>query len=58
LNSAQKKVIENELRDFRLGGAELPEEKKARFMEIQEELSSLCAKFSDNILDATTPTLV
>jgi len=53
LNSAQKKVIENELRDFRLGGAELPEEKKARFMEIQEELSSLCAKFSDNILDAT-----
>ena len=39
LNAEQKKVIENELRDFRLGGAELPEDKKARFMAIQEELS-------------------
>jgi oligopeptidase A len=53
LNAAQQKVIENELRDFRLGGAELPEEKKARFMQIQEELSALCSQFSDNLLDAT-----
>ena len=53
LNSAQKKIIENELRDFRLGGAELPEEKKARFMQIQEQLSEQCSKFSDNLLDAT-----
>jgi oligopeptidase A len=53
LNAEQKKVIENELRDFRLGGAELPEEKKARFMAIQEELSALASKFSDNLLDAT-----
>lgn len=53
LNTARQKVIENELRDFRLGGAELPEARKARFLEIQEELSSLCARFSDNILDAT-----
>ena len=53
LNAAQQKVIENELRDFRLGGAELPEDKKARFMQIQEELSALCSKFSDNLLDAT-----
>jgi oligopeptidase A len=53
LNVAQKKIIENELRDFRLGGAELPEDKKARFMAIQEELSALTSKFSDNLLDAT-----
>jgi oligopeptidase A len=53
LNAAQKKVIENELRDFRLGGAELPEDKKARFMAIQEALSELTSKFSDNLLDAT-----
>ena len=53
LNAEQRKVIENELRDFRLGGAELPEEKKARFMAIQEELSDLTSKFSDNLLDAT-----
>jgi oligopeptidase A len=53
LTAAQKKVIDNELRDFRLGGAELPEDRKARFMAIQEELSALSAKFSDNLLDAT-----
>ena len=53
LNAEQRKVIENELRDFRLGGAELPEEQKARFMAIQEELSDLTSKFSDNLLDAT-----
>ena len=53
LNAARKKIIENELRDFRLGGAELPQEQKARFLEIQEEMSTLCARFSDNILDAT-----
>jgi len=53
LSKAQKKVIENELRDFRLGGAELPEEQKARFMAIQEALSEQTSKFSDNLLDAT-----
>ncbi len=53
LSTARQKIIENELRDFRLGGAELPENRKARFLSIQEELSTLCARFSDNILDAT-----
>lgn len=53
LSQARKKIIENELRDFRLSGADLPEDKKARFLEIQEELSKVCSRFSDNILDAT-----
>jgi oligopeptidase A len=53
LDHARKKIVENELRDFRLGGAELSPEKKERFLRIQEELSALCAKFSDNLLDAT-----
>ncbi len=53
LNAARQKIIENELRDFRLGGAELPDQEKARFLAIQEKLSTLCARFSDNILDAT-----
>ncbi len=53
LSAARKKIIENELRDFRLGGAELPETQKARFLAIQEELSTLSSKFSDNVLDAT-----
>ncbi|WP_295917657.1 M3 family metallopeptidase, partial [uncultured Xanthomonas sp.] len=41
------------LRDFRLGGAELGETDKQRFATIQEELSALSAKFSQNVLDAT-----
>lgn len=53
LGAARKKIIENGLRDFRLGGAELSEDKKARFLAIQEELAVLCSKFSDNLLDAT-----
>ncbi|OGA47372.1 MAG: oligopeptidase A [Betaproteobacteria bacterium RIFCSPLOWO2_12_FULL_62_13] len=53
LTRAQRKIIENELRDFRLGGAELPPERKARFMAIRERLSQLSSRFSDNLLDAT-----
>ena len=53
LTRAQKKIVENELRDFRLGGAELPPEKKARFREVSEKLSQLSSRFSDNLLDAT-----
>ncbi|HTE14859.1 MAG TPA: M3 family metallopeptidase, partial [Burkholderiales bacterium] len=53
LSPAQQKIIENELRDFRLGGAELPVNKKVRFKAICEELSKLSSRFSDNVLDAT-----
>ncbi len=53
LSSEQRKVIANEIRDFRLGGAELPEDQKPRFQAIMEELSQLSAKFSENLLDAT-----
>ena len=53
LSAARKKIIENELRDFRLGGAELPDEQKARFMHLQEELAQCGAKFEENLLDAT-----
>ncbi len=53
LTLAQRKIIDNEIRDFRLSGAELPEDKKPRFQAIQEELASLSAKFSENLLDAT-----
>jgi len=53
LSSARKRIVENALRDFRLGGAELPAEKKARYAAIQEELARSAAKFSENVLDAT-----
>ena len=53
LTPARKKIIENALRDFRLGGAELPDDKKARYAEIQEQQAALSTKFSENVLDAT-----
>lgn len=53
LSTAQHRIIDNEIRDFRLAGAELPEDKKLRFKSISEELSSLAARFSENLLDAT-----
>jgi oligopeptidase A len=53
LNSARKKIVENALRDFRLGGAHLPPAEKERFLKIQEELSALSSTFNDNLLDAT-----
>ncbi|MDR3298901.1 MAG: M3 family metallopeptidase [Candidatus Accumulibacter sp.] len=53
LSSARRKIIDNEVRDFRLSGAELAEDEKPRFQAIQEELAALAAKFSENLLDAT-----
>ena len=53
LTQAQRKVIDNELRDFRLGGVELPVERKARFKQVSERLAQLSSKFNDNLLDAT-----
>ncbi len=53
LHPAQKKVIENSLRDFRLGGAELSDADKPRFSAIQDEQAVLGKAFSDHVLDAT-----
>ncbi|HZX28035.1 MAG TPA: M3 family metallopeptidase [Telluria sp.] len=53
LSPARKKIVENALRDFRLGGAELPPEKKKRFAEIQEQHAAISTRFSENVLDAT-----
>ena len=37
LSVARRKIVDNEIRDFRLSGAELPEDKKPRFQAISEE---------------------
>jgi oligopeptidase A len=50
---ARKRHVDNSLRDFRLGGADLPPPDKARFLEVQEELAKLASRFQDNVLDAT-----
>ena len=53
LNQAQQKIINNEVRDFKLGGAELAPKDKGRFKAINEELSKLASKFEENVLDTT-----
>lgn len=53
LSATQQKIINNEVRDFKLGGAELPTAEKARFKAISEELSKLGSKFEENIMDNT-----
>jgi oligopeptidase A len=50
---AQKKSIDDALRGFRLSGVSLNVEKKARFKEIQQQLSALQSSFEENVLDAT-----
>ena len=53
LNDAQKKIIENALREFRLSGVELDEDKQQAYGKIKQELSLLQTKFEENLLDAT-----
>lgn len=53
LNLAQRKTIHNSLRDFRLAGVALPEEKKQRYGKIKQRLSELSTLFANNVLDAT-----
>lgn len=50
---AQKKLIEHELRDFKLSGVALPEAQKKQFAELSKKLSQLTTKFEENLLDAT-----
>ncbi|HBH35277.1 MAG TPA: oligopeptidase A [Gammaproteobacteria bacterium] len=53
LDRAQRKMLQNVVRDFHLSGVGLPPEKKGRFKEISEKLSTLTSKFEQNLLDAT-----
>ena len=53
LNDIQNKVIENEIRDFKLSGSHLEEDKKKRLEELNLTLSELSHKFSLNLLNAT-----
>ncbi|MDF2393473.1 oligopeptidase A [Aeromonas sp. 2HA2] len=53
LDGAQRKEIQNTLRDFRLSGIGLPAEAQQRYGEIHARLSELASRFSNNVLDAT-----
>ncbi|MDC7712310.1 M3 family metallopeptidase [Vogesella indigofera] len=52
-SAARKKIIDNDLRDFRLSGAELPEADKQRFAALSSRLAELSNQFSQNVMDAT-----
>lgn len=52
-DEAAATLVRNMLRDFRLSGVDLPDDRKQRFAEISERLSLLSAGFSDHVLDAT-----
>nr|BAL53527.1 oligopeptidase A [uncultured Gammaproteobacteria bacterium]BAL55736.1 oligopeptidase A [uncultured Gammaproteobacteria bacterium] len=53
LDAAQRKILQDALRDFRLAGVDLPEAQKARFKEIEQRLAQLMSQFEENVLDAT-----
>ena len=53
LTPEQRKIVDNELRDFRLGGAELAAEPKAEFKQVRSRLDGLASRFNDNLLDTT-----
>ncbi len=52
-NSEASRVIEHNIRDFVLSGAELPMEQKKELEVINLKLSELSNNFSQNLLDAT-----
>ncbi len=53
LNSAQQKLINDEIRDFKLSGVNLSEAKKAQYQKLMQSASELYTTFSNNVLDAT-----
>ncbi|AFJ02647.1 Oligopeptidase A [Methylophaga frappieri] len=53
LNVAQKKVVDNAVRDFRLSGVELDEADRQRFKTLSQQMTERSVKFEENLLDAT-----
>ncbi len=50
---ARQQVVQQALRDFRLGGIALDGERRARFLELQQRLNQLGTSFQEHVLDAT-----
>jgi oligopeptidase A len=51
--AAMHMLVEQELRDFRLAGVALPEDSKARYRELMQELAAAQASFDQNVQDST-----
>lgn len=53
LSAVRQRIINEELIDFKLAGAFLPEDKKTELKKVKETLAQESQKFSENLLDAT-----
>ncbi|MGE3318507.1 MAG: oligopeptidase A [Candidatus Berkiella sp.] len=53
LDKAQQKTITNAIRDFKLSGVALADDKKEEFAKLSKKLSELQSHFQDNVMDAT-----
>ncbi|BDA79629.1 oligopeptidase A [Leptospira kobayashii] len=53
LTKEQKKVLDNEIRDFRLSGVGLAQDKKDKLKDLRIRHSELTNQFSQNVLNAT-----
>lgn len=53
LTPTRQRIINEELIDFKLAGAFLPEKEKAELKTVKEALAQTSQKFSENLLDAT-----
>ena len=52
LNPIQKKIVNDELKGFELGGVGLPKNKRDSFKLIKSKLAKLSSQFEENILDS------
>ncbi len=53
LDGAQRKLLENALRDFRLAGVALDSDRQARFKLLMQKLAQEQARFEENVLDSS-----
>ncbi len=53
LSAARQRIIDKQIEDFVLSGAELDKENKKKLAAIEEETAKLSQKFSENLLDCT-----
>lgn len=53
LSQAQQKVITNAIRDFKLSGVALSQEKREEFAQLSQTLAKYQSQFQDNVMDAT-----
>ncbi|KAL3721841.1 hypothetical protein ACJRO7_034219 [Eucalyptus globulus] len=53
LSDAQKRIVENQIKEAVLSGVALEDGKREEFNKIEQELEKLSKKFDENVLDAT-----